>query len=157
MTDVETSGYMKGPILSPLPWLLAVGFTQNSRKGLTPDGQATPLSGWCPSRQPGLWSQVPGFQSCFCRSPVDVSWVDHLTAVASVASIKWKDLPFLFFLIFIYLAAPGLSCGTQDLQSLLWHVGPFIAICRLFSCSMWDLVPWPGMEALCPYFESMKS
>ena len=29
----------------------------------------------------------------------------------------------IFFLIFIYLAMPGLSCGTWDLQSLLWQVG----------------------------------
>ena len=38
---------------------------------------------------------------------------------------------------FIYLTAPGLSCGTQD----FWF----------FSCSMWDLVPWPGFKpgALC--------
>ena len=26
-----------------------------------------------------------------------------------------------FFFVFIYLAAQGLSCGTQDFQSLSWH------------------------------------
>ena len=31
--------------------------------------------------------------------------------------------------LFIYLAAPGLSCSMQTL-----------------SCSIWDLVPWPGIE-----------
>ena len=35
-----------------------------------------------------------------------------------------------FFLIFIYLAAPGLSCSMWDLRC---HV-------RTLSCSMWDLV-----------------
>ena len=34
-----------------------------------------------------------------------------------------------FFFFFKYLAAPGL-----------------IAARRIFSCSMWDLVPWPGIE-----------
>ena len=29
----------------------------------------------------------------------------------------------IFQKIFIYLAVPGLSCGTWDLQSLLWQVG----------------------------------
>ena len=42
---------------------------------------------------------------------------------------------------FIYLAALGLSCGNQDRQSSLRHVGSFF-----LSCSMWELVPWPGIE-----------
>ena len=42
--------------------------------------------------------------------------------------------------IFIYLVAPGLSCGTQDLGSSLPHT-------QSFSCSMWALVPWQGMES----------
>ena len=41
------------------------------------------------------------------------------------------------FLLLIYLAALGLSYSMQDLR--LWHVG--------FSCGMWGLVPWPGMES----------
>ena len=47
----------------------------------------------------------------------------------------------------------GLSCGTQDLWSLLWHVRSLLVACGIFSCSMqtlswsmWDLVPWPGIE-----------
>ena len=39
----------------------------------------------------------------------------------------------IYFLIFIYLVAPGLSCVMQ-----------------VFSCSMWDLVPWPGIELWSP-------
>ena len=34
--------------------------------------------------------------------------------------------------LFIYLTAPALSCSS-----------------RIFSCNMWDLVPWPGIK-LCP-------
>ena len=32
--------------------------------------------------------------------------------------------------------------------SKLWYVGSFIFIvaCRVFSCGMWDLVPWPEMD-----------
>ena len=32
--------------------------------------------------------------------------------------------------LFIYLAVPGLSCGTQI----------FVAAWRIFSCSVWDLL-----------------
>ena len=45
---------------------------------------------------------------------------------------SWVSLAFFlssFFLKSIYLAALGLSCGTQDLQSPLQHVGSF-------SCGM---------------------
>lgn len=30
----------------------------------------------------------------------------------------------------IYLAARGLSCGTQGLPSLLWHTGSLVAACK---------------------------
>lgn len=36
--------------------------------------------------------------------------------------------------IFIYLAVPGLNCGTCDVRL-------FIATCEIFSCGLWDLVP----------------
>ena len=34
---------------------------------------------------------------------------------------------FFFFLVFIYLAATGFSCRTQDPQSLLWHARSLVA------------------------------
>ena len=37
-----------------------------------------------------------------------------------------------FFLIFIYLAALGLSCGTWDLQSSLLHAESFVKACKIF-------------------------
>ena len=37
----------------------------------------------------------------------------------------------LFFLTFIYLAAPGLNCSLKDLQSLLKHVGSLVAGCKV--------------------------
>ena len=50
---------------------------------------------------------------------------------------------YLFTYLLTYLAAPGLSCGMQDLRCHVWdlHCGM-----RTLSCGMWDLVPWPGMK-----------
>ena len=47
-----------------------------------------------------------------------------------------------FFLTFIFIYFLGCA------RSWLWHTGSliFIAIYRIFSCSNWDLVPWPGIE-----------
>ena len=45
------------------------------------------------------------------------------------------------------LFALGLSCGMWDFQSSLQHVGFFFFF---FSCSMWDLVPRPGIEPRSP-------
>ena len=49
---------------------------------------------------------------------------------------------------FFFLALPGLSCNTLDLQSSLWHMGFLVAACTIFSCvmqslsrDMWGLVP----------------
>ena len=44
----------------------------------------------------------------------------------------------LFSWMFVYLAVPGLTCGT-------WS-SIFAAACRIFSCGMWDLVLWPGIK-----------
>ena len=48
----------------------------------------------------------------------------------------------------IYLAAPGLGCGTAYLQSSLWHADSLVVARRSFSCGMrtlscrmCDLVP----------------
>ena len=61
----------------------------------------------------------------------------------------WKVLP-LFKKIFIYLVAPGLSCGTWGLrcfvQDLRCCVRDLNCGMWALSCSLWDLVPWPGIE-----------
>ena len=70
--------------------------------------------------------------------------------------------------VFIYLAVPGLGCGTQDLGCIWWDLslqgmgsvvewrepqsaGSVIAACRL-SCYMacGILVPWLGLEPMAP-------
>ena len=53
-----------------------------------------------------------------------------------------------FFLKNIYLAAPGLSCGMQDLCYGMWDLFFFFSSCgvRILSCGMWDLVPQPGIK-----------
>ena len=35
------------------------------------------------------------------------------------------------FTLFIYFAAPGLSCGTRGLQSLWKHTGSLVVVCEL--------------------------
>ena len=58
------------------------------------------------------------------------------------------------FVFFIYLAVPGLSYGTWDLPSSLWHAESLVVVCELFSYSMWDLVPWPGIKSDPPMLET---
>ena len=36
-----------------------------------------------------------------------------------------------FLKIFIYLAVPGLSCGTRDVQFSLQHAGSLVAACGI--------------------------
>ena len=53
-----------------------------------------------------------------------------------------KMIHFLIFKYlsnYIYSASLGLSCVTQDLRSFWGHLGSF-------TCGMWNLVPWPGIE-----------
>ena len=57
--------------------------------------------------------------------------------------------------LFIYLAAPGLSCSTWDLRCHVWDL--LVAACKTFSCggptlscSMWDLDPRAGVEPVPP-------
>jgi len=38
---------------------------------------------------------------------------------------------FILFLIFMYLAVPGLSCSTWDLQSSLWHLESLVVACGI--------------------------
>ena len=60
---------------------------------------------------------------------------DSILALARARTI-------IFF--YIYLAVPGLSSGMQDLFIY------FFLACRIFSCGMWYLVPWPGIEPRAP-------
>ena len=48
----------------------------------------------------------------------------------------------ILFLLFIYLAVQVLvvACGALI----------FTETCRMFSCGMWDLVPWPGIKPAPP-------
>ena len=50
------------------------------------------------------------------------------------------------FLIFIYL----LDCPKSQLPHtgffLVVAFGMLVAVCGIYSCSVWDLVPWPGIE-----------
>ena len=42
---------------------------------------------------------------------------------------------YLSCIFFVYLAVPALSCGTQDLQSSLQHVGCLVVACKLLAAA----------------------
>lgn len=52
-----------------------------------------------------------------------------------------ENAPHTSPLFFFFLAATDLSCRTQDLQSLLWHVRSLVAKSGTFSCGILELVP----------------
>ena len=65
---------------------------------------------------------------------------------------SWISYLLKYFLN-VYLTAPGLSHGMQDLRSCcgIWvvylrHVGSLSCGMRTPTCGMWDLVPQPGIE-----------
>ena len=64
---------------------------------------------------------------------------NHLPCIRKSTGLELGSSGILFFFFNIYLAVLGLSCSTRDLRSFLQHA-------RSFRCSMWDLVPWSGME-----------
>ena len=44
-----------------------------------------------------------------------------------MGTVEYRPLSLFIFLIFMYLfGCSGLSCNTQDLQSLLRHAGPLV-------------------------------
>ena len=51
----------------------------------------------------------------------------------------WAPDIYIYFLICIYLAVPYLK--LQRTESSV-----FLEACRIFCCSMWDLVPWPRIK-----------
>ena len=56
--------------------------------------------------------------------------------------LNWTELWYIVVLKDIYLLfAPGLSCNTQG-----FYLFVLVKACRIFSCGIWDLVPWPQRE-----------
>ena len=45
--------------------------------------------------------------------------------------LHWPQLTSFFFFFNIYLAAPGLSCDTRDIRSLLQQVERLVVACEL--------------------------
>ena len=73
-----------------------------------------------------------------------------IQAVGPVSTLSvyyvFLSCAYILYIFFIYLAVLGLSCGTQDLQSSLQHVGCLVVACKMASCGMWDLVLWPRIK-----------
>ena len=86
---------------------------------------------------------------CNChidRKPVPSRWTSRCFFVIKL----WKllGLPFkkyYYLLLFVCLAGPGLSWGLQDLPSSLCRWDLCCGM-QALSCSMLDLIPWPGIK-----------
>ena len=81
----------------------------------------------------------------FSYFPLSLPCSDHPTIIQlyyynSLLSIYPTVFFFIFWYLFIYLAAPGLSCGMRDLH-----------------CGTWNLVPWPGIEPQAPCIGNAES
>ena len=84
--------------------------------------------------------QVAASVPFFVRPP----WTPyfHLEPHHSLSSIQlFKFFKIYLKFLFIYLAVLGLSCGTQDLWSSVWHAGSFSGGMKTLSFSMWNQVP----------------
>ena len=80
---------------------------------------------------------------CLCAGPFTFVLTD-LTRYRSF----WSQHSFrhsFFKYLLIYLAVPGLGCGTGRLWPSLWRCGVFSCSMQTPGCDVWDLVPWPGM------------
>ena len=64
------------------------------------------------------------------------SYLQVLEYLPHRSSCPWKQD---FFFFFFFLAALGLSWSTQNLLFSLRHA-------ESFSCSIWELVPWLGID-----------
>ena len=96
-----------------------------------------------PGAEGGWWSGKAG-PGAKRPAPWSQLWQAEQLCSLSFLSLRLVNLEYShwrFFKnnIFTYLASPGLSCGTHKLCG-------FLVACGIFSCSMWDLVPWPGIK-----------
>ena len=113
---------------------------------LTPQEGSLPMSArvitltfWVPSQGHKSWpnhfSSIPA--QFHLHLSYSLGFIEIFLPVSSWFSVIIAPhvVLFFFFLIFlkIYLAVPGLRCSIPTL-----------------SCSMWGLVPWPGIESRSP-------
>ena len=81
------------------------------------------------------------WRSSWCRNITPISALIYMVFFMCVSVCP--NFLFLFLIVFIYLAALGLSCGTWDLccsAQAIWlqHVG-LVSLQAQLLCSMWDL------------------
>ena len=86
----------------------------------------------------GLWRRRPNPCLCLC--------------IVTRPSLCVSDLPLLFFLMLVCLAALGLSCGPWDLH---WGMRDRFLQCRFSSCpaAYRILVPQSGIEPVSLHWE----
>ena len=74
--------------------------------------------------------------------PLGACWNSLLFLPVFVYTVLSSCVPGHFFFFKKCLFGP--RCGTRDLQSSLQHVHSY------YSCTMWDLVPRPGIKPAPP-------
>ena len=104
-----------------------------------------------------LWGSERERELMSPRLPRKLIWGPHINSGFPSSSLDCFILGlvvhYLFFFenfkhLFIYLAAPGLSCSLRDLWSWLWHAGIFLVV----AC--WDLVLWPRIKPRPPALQA---
>ena len=62
------------------------------------------------------------FRVLWNRAQILSSWLSNTQKRLVSGKKVWKLLAKEFYYLFIYLAAPGLSCGMWDLRCRVWHL-----------------------------------
>ena len=87
-----------------------------------------------------------------------LSWDTVRSYSGHVQISDGSDFRNCILVVIVCLAAPGLSCGTRDIQCGLGDLrcdlrdllvaarGIFSCCMRILSCGMLDLVPWWGLK-----------
>ena len=107
-----------------------------------------------------LYWKSKGYYYSWCIKKKNKNRQENRTLVSW---FQWWKNTFIFkylFTLFIYLAAPGLSCGTRGLQSLWKHTGSLVVVCELLAgaCGIQfpDQGSTPGISATEPPRKSRK-
>ena len=115
--------------------------------------QALPVKGplVC-DRLPLLSVHAPGELSCLPEQDADLTKADP--ELQTGAPIFPSVVVVLFWYCFVYSFIFYFGCSKSSLR----HTGSsvFILAYRIFSCDMWDLVPWPRFEPGAPALGEQK-
>ena len=125
------------------PGLLCLPNWQEGSLPLAPPGK--------PRSDPGGGKSVtPGVLLTRVQGTISSSELVRISQLTTHHVILWQCFhSFFFFFGFLSLCLATLG--------QLRHAGSLVAACELLSCSMWKLVPWPGIESRPPALGSWES